>query len=135
MQIDICNPCSEGHTILRDDLEHRVSSVLARFAPYILHITVYLEDAGHLRSGGATHCYIAAAVTGSRHVTADVIDFRMMTALDRALDHITHILGHDFARPVAPVVAMPRPTRLVPSAVFHRRARYDGAEEPASICT
>jgi hypothetical protein len=126
MQIDIRGSCSKGNMILRRDIEQRVSSALARFAPYILHVTVCLEDAGHLRPGGATHCHLAAAVTGSGHVTADVIDFRVMTAIDRALDHITHVLVHDFGRPTAPAVAMPMPMplRLASSAVFHRRPRH-----------
>jgi hypothetical protein len=123
MQIDIRRLCGEMNPIARYHLEYRVSSALARFAPYILHVTVCLEDAGHLRPGGATRCHIAVAVTGSGHVTADVIDFRMMTAIDRALDHITHILARDFSHPVAPVVAVPMPARLASCAVFHRRAR------------
>ncbi len=130
MQIDIRGSCSKGNMILRRYLEQRVSSALARFAPHILHVTVCLEDAGHLRPGGATHCHLAAAVTGSGHVTADVIDFKVMTAIDRALDHITHVLAHDFAPPVAPVGVLPMPARLAASTVFHRRARHDAAEGP-----
>ena len=130
MQIDIRGRCSELNEVLRRDIEQQVSGALARFAPYIIHVTIRLEDAGHLRPGGGSHCRITAAVSGSGHVTADVIDLRVMTATDCALDHIAHVLARDFGHPAAHAVAVPMPVRLAPSAVFRRSPRHSAAERP-----
>jgi hypothetical protein len=102
MQIDIRGPCSEGNEVLRRDIEQRVSSALAQFAPYIIHVTIRLEDAGHLRPGGGSHCGITVAVHGSGHVSADVLDLRVTTAIARALDHIAQALTRDLGYPSAP---------------------------------
>lgn len=130
MQIDIRGPGSEVTDAVHRHIEQRVHGVLARFASYILHVTVRLEEAGHLRPGGGTHCHIAAAVPGSGHVTADVIDLSVMTAIHRALDHIAQALAHDFGPQVAHAVALPLPVRLAPSAVFRRSPRDAAAERP-----
>ena len=99
MKIDIRELGVEVNDALHRHIEQCVHGALARFAPYILRVTVCLEGAGKFRPGGGIRCRVAVAVHGSGHVSADVLDLSMRAAIDRAIEHIAHTIAHDLGRP------------------------------------
>ncbi len=129
MQIEIHHPCSDVHDAVLRYVEQRARTMLRHFAPYILHVAVYLEEAGQLRPGGGVRCRIVVAVLGAGHVRADVLDMRLTVAIDRALDHLAHTLARDFDRPSIPTVALPVPVRQTPATLFHRLRRRELTEQ------
>lgn len=120
MQMEIHHPCSEMSDAVLHYVEQRARSKLAQFSPYILHLTVFLDEAGQLRPGGGIHCRIVVAVLGVGRISADLLDVRLTVAIDRAPDHIAHALARDLGRPSIPAVALPAPVRLTPAMVFQR---------------
>ncbi len=120
MQMEIHHPCSEMSDAVLHYVEQRARTMLAQFSPYILHLTVFLDEAGQLRPGGGIHCRMVVAVPGAGHISADLLDVRLTVAIDRALDHIAHALAREVGRPSIPTLALPVPVRRTPATVFQR---------------
>ncbi|MGE0824527.1 MAG: HPF/RaiA family ribosome-associated protein [Candidatus Binatia bacterium] len=123
MQIDIRWHSIELSTARHEEVKQRTRQTLEQFAPYILSVTVLLEDPGGHRRGSGIHCRMAVTMRGTEPITADVLDLNVRAAVDRAVEQAAYAIARAQGKLTTPAVAMPPAVCASASSVFRRVAR------------